>query len=147
MLALVMFVSSAQAQIGDWQEVENLSSGDTIFVQAERHFAKCRFEYATDSTLFCEQVYRSPDVEPREVSFDRSEIRQVTLEYIREGSAAKGALIGLGAGATAGAVSLDHGDARARLGAAIIVGTIGGMFGSLFGRTSRTVHSKVIYQK
>ena len=81
------------------------------------------------------------------MSFDRSEIRQVSLEYYREGNAAKGALIAMGIGATLGAVSGNNGDARTRLGAAIIVGTIGGVFGSMFGRTSRTVHRKVVYQQ
>lgn len=148
LLALVIFISSAQAQIGDWQDVEDLQSGTTILVQAEHRYpTRCVFEHATDHTLLCEQIYRSPFLEPRETSFDRTEIRQVSFEYYRQGNAARGALIGMGVGATLGAVSGDNVDARSRLGSAIIVGTIGGVFGALFARGLRTVHSKVIYRK
>jgi len=147
LLALVIFISSAQAQIGDWQNVEDIRSGLTIFVQGDRHFARCTFEHATDSALFCEQASRSPFFEPREIRFERTEIRRVSIEYFRDGNAAKGALVGMGVGATLGAVSGDQADGRSRLGGAIIVGTIGAVFGSMFARSFRTVHSQVIYQQ
>ncbi len=146
-LALVILLSSAQAQIGDWQDVQDIAANTTIFVQAEhKRLMRCTFEQATDGMLFCALVYRSPYLRPREINFNRSEVRQVLVEYVHESNIAKGTVIGAGVGAAAGA-SLTHGNADSRLGATILLGTIGAVFGTIFARSLNDVRTKIIYRK
>lgn len=144
---MAILVSSAQAQIGDWQDVQDLPSNATIFVQPEhKRIMRCTFEHATDSTLFCAIVYRSPYLSPREISFDRADVRQITVEYVHESNIARGTVIGAGVGAAAGA-SLAHGNADSRLGSAIVLGALGGLFGTIFARSLNDVHTKIIYRR
>ncbi len=146
-LVLVTFLSTAQAQAGSWQDVKDLYPGP-IFVEAgHRVPVRCIFRHATDTTLYCERTYRTPFSEPDQITFDREEIHRITYQYYRQGNAGKGALIGAGIGAAAGASGKDAGDASNRVVAAIIIGGIGALFGSLIGGSLRTLHTEVVYQK
>jgi hypothetical protein len=146
-IALVIFAASAQAQVGDWEDVKDLSTGP-ILVQAGHPVpVRCIFQYATDTALFCEHVYRTPFSEPYQMTFDRKEIRQISYQYYREGHAAKGALIGAGIGAAVGAAGRDTGNASNRVGAAVVGGGFGALFGSLIGGNWRSLQTKIVYQK
>ena len=97
-LVVLLFASSTEAQIGDWQAVENLKSGTRILVKAtERYF--CSFEGASNDQLVCE-VPKHGSLGRATVAILRSEITEVR----RLPNQAKAAWIGAGVGAGAGAV-------------------------------------------
>jgi hypothetical protein len=144
-LALVMFVSSAQAQIGDWQDVEDLPPDTVISVQTGyRYPVRCMFEYATDRILFCAVAYRSRLIEPHEMRLDRSEISQVSFDN-GERNTAKGALIGGGIGAAIGASPDPGRSGYTRLGGAVLLGLIGGAVGHVIAMDHP--HYRVIYKR
>jgi hypothetical protein len=144
---LIVFVSSAQAQVGDWQVVKDLAAGPILVQAVHRVPARCIFQYATDTALFCEHIYHTPFLAPYQMRFDREEIREISYQYYRGGNAVKGGLIGAGIGAAVGASGRDAGDASNRVGCAVIGGGFGALFGSLIGGNWRRVQTKVVYQK
>jgi hypothetical protein len=124
-----MFVSSAQAQIGDWEDVKNIPS--------------CTFDRATNRALFCTVLY-SFGIEPPELSVDRRGISQVSFDN-GDRNTAKGALIGGGIGATIGA-SLDPGrSGYSRLGGAFLLGGIGSVVGHVIAMDHP--HYRVVYKR
>jgi hypothetical protein len=147
-LVLVIFISSAQAQIGGWQNVENLTAGTVIAVQTEyRPTARCTFEHATERTLFCALVHRARFLGPQEVILDRSEIRQIMLEVTNQRNMAKGILIGAGIGATIGAIPDPDHSGYTRLGGALLLGAIGAAIGGVVGKNHSSNHYRVIYRQ
>jgi hypothetical protein len=143
-LVLVTFVSSAQAQAGNWQDVKDLYPGPIFVEVGHRVPIRCIFQHATDTTLFCERTYRTPFSEPDQIMFDRMEIHRITYQYYRGGNALKGGLIGAGIGAAAGAAGKDAGN---RIGNAVLGGALGALFGSFIGGNWQTLHTQVVYQK
>jgi hypothetical protein len=53
MLVVLFFGTSAKAQTGNWQAVENLQPGRPILVKAQRDYF-CILEGANDDQLVCE---------------------------------------------------------------------------------------------
>ena len=101
MLVAFLFESSARAQTGDWQAVENLKTGSYILVKAQHRY-QCSIESATDDKLVCEgHLPRS--LRLFTLIFSRSEIREVRL--LPNPNQNKDAWIGAGIGAGAGAIT------------------------------------------
>jgi hypothetical protein len=75
---VLLFGSSAQAQNGDWQAVENLKPGTRLTVKA-RHNILCIFQSATDDELVCKPL-RFLHLGPGESRFDRQSVREIRLE-------------------------------------------------------------------
>jgi hypothetical protein len=102
-IAGLLLQSSAQAQTGDWQAVENLKTGSYILVNAQHRY-RCSIESVTDDNLICE---RRPPHSSRlfALTIPRSEIREIRLLPLPDQGkdARNGAVIGAGAGAIAGA--------------------------------------------
>lgn len=145
-LALMFFASAAQAQVGDWQQVQNLPVGAPITVQT-RNLLNCRFEHATDEKLFCEFVFHTRFLSTsREIAFDRRRVRQVSLEFMRGRNVAIGTAMGVGIGAAVGAaVDNPQRSGYSRGGSALLGGAFGGLVGYVVARATPRVEHKVIY--
>ena len=145
-LVVLLFASSAEAQIGDWQAVQNLKSGTRILVKAkERYF--CSFENASNDQLVCE-VPRHGTLGRRSVAILRSEITEVR----RLPNQAKAAWIGAGVGAGAGAVLGASTSKTSRGANAFFGGVAGAGLGALVGGIVPIFqvlfhHGKVIYKR
>jgi hypothetical protein len=145
MLALLILASSAQAQTGNWQAVENIKPGSRISVKAE-HRVRCIFRYATDDELVCKRIHRGLfRSAPPEIAFDRPSVREVRLEKSDEANAAVGAAIGAGVGAAAGA-SNGNGTLT-RGGGALLLGALGAVIGWSFGSEFHVLHGKIVYKQ
>ena len=144
MVVALFFGSTAQAQTGDWQAVENLKPGTRISVKA-RHRVRCIFQGATLDELTCKRSDRLFRTLSSEIVFDRQSVREVRLERSDEANAAVGAAIGAGAGAAAGA-SNGNGTLT-RGGGALLLGGIGAIVGWFFGADFHILHGKTIYKR
>jgi hypothetical protein len=146
-LVALLFESSAHAQTGDWQAVENLRTSSYILVKTQRRY-RCSVESVTEDNLIC--VTHLPRSSRLFVlTIPRSEIREVRLlpHPDQAEDARIGAVIGAGAGAIAnasattgprGANALFGGLAGAGLGA--LIGAFVPVFQVAFQR------SKLIYK-
>jgi hypothetical protein len=143
-LALLLLMSSAQAQTADWRAVEGLPPGAPISVRDRNPRVRCIFRGATSNELVCEQHlrYRSFDLGPYQIRFDRQSIREVRLERPGD-SALAGAVIGGGIGAAIGASIAP----RARGTAALFVGGIGALLGGHVGTETSIVRGPIIYKR
>src|SRR6266849_2589552 len=99
---ILVSVSIAQAQAGDWRAVESVPFGSAITVKVG-HRVRCTFLRATDDELFCERFPRGVWYGPSEIKFKRQAIQQVRLEHSDGVNTAVGAAIGGGVGAALGA--------------------------------------------
>jgi len=99
MLVVSLFVSRAQAQIGDWRSVESLKPGSHVIVKAQHKYS-CMVEDANDDQLVCE-VHLPRPFRTITLAIPRAEVREVrTLP-----NQAKDAWIGAGIGGAAGATA------------------------------------------
>ena len=116
LLAAGSFLSSSQAQTGDWLAVQAIPPGSYISVKSQRYTVRCFFLTATDTQLLCEEhslrKYPSGDPVVSDVNLDRQGISQVRLEHPTR-SAFLGAVIctAIGAGI---ASALANGPKRTR---------------------------------
>jgi hypothetical protein len=132
--------SSSQAQTGDWQAVKKILPGSRIFVKSYPQSARCEFENATETELFCERSNLRID-------FHRQNIRQVRLEHPNR-SAVLGAVIGTGIGAGVGvAATKDSKDAETRVYDPILLGIVMGVILSVIMSRVSPLHGKVVYQR
>lgn len=96
LLAPLLLVVRAPAQLADWNAVQALRAGTKIHVTLKRGrtFGHCFFESASDNQLVCSQRAR---FDPRTVVYPRNNIKAVYLTH-------NGTAIGIGVGAGTGAV-------------------------------------------
>jgi hypothetical protein len=143
-LALALCTSSAQAQTGSWQAVENLSPGSVISVRAHHH-VRCVFRSATDDRLICDPLQHGPvPLGPDETIYDRQSIREVRLEHSVGANELTGAAFGAGIGAAVGASSSNG--SLTRGGSTLLVGGIGAIIGGFVGKEFSILPGKVIYR-
>ncbi len=139
---VLLFGSSAQAQNGDWQAVENLKPGTRLTVKA-RHNILCIFQSATDDELVCKPL-RFLHLGPGESRFDRQSVREIRLEPNLAKHMWVGAGIGAGAGAIAGATT----GSPPRGGRIIVLTLAGAAAGSILGGIlSIPLRGKLIYRR
>lgn len=143
-LVVLMYTSSAQAQTGEWQAVQNLRPGTLLSIKAS-HRVKCIFQGATQNELTCQRFYREIRVPSAQIVLDRQSIREVRLERSDEANGTVAAMIGAGAGAAAGA-STGNGTSS-REGRSLLIGGIGAIAGWFFGRDFHILQGKIIYKK
>ena len=147
MIVALLFQSSAQAQAGDWQAVENLKTGSHILVKAQHRY-RCSVEGVTEDNLIC--VGNLPHSSRLSVlKIPRSEIREVRLlpDPDQAKDAQNGAVIGAGAGAiVAASTNTVARGAHAFLGglAGAGLGALVGAFVPVFQLASQ--RSKLIYK-
>ena len=150
-VASLTFVSSLQAQTGDWQAVKNITPGSPTAVNAQRRY-HCDFEYATDDKLVCTVYRRRPFGSPTSsaITISRAAIREVRT--LPDPDLDRGALIGagIGGGTLAVAAAINGGPNRgvaaffAFLAGAFVGYIVGGMvpiFQVMFQR------GKVVYKR
>jgi hypothetical protein len=142
LLAGLILVSPGQAQTGDWRAVESLAPGTRISVKIRFHM-QCNVTRVTDAALMCELVHER--IRPGEMTFNRKLIREVRLEHSDQANTAIGASLGGGVGVTVGA-SLGNRSLDRPVGA-LVLGTVGAIFGGAFGRDFPIFHGKVIYKR
>jgi hypothetical protein len=100
LLAALLVLPNAQAQMRDWQAVRNLRPGTRIMVKVEHRYP-CSFLSATEDEVSCEVPQHWRLGLPAQMTFSRAEIREIR----KEPNQAKDAWIGAGIGAGAGAVA------------------------------------------
>jgi hypothetical protein len=147
-LVLVLFASTAHAQVGDWQNVQSLPPGTPIIVQ-DRSNVRCSFQRATDQTLFCWHEFRRRSFRgPVQLVLERGRILQISLEADTPHHAAVGAVIGAGIGAlAAGLATAANRSASNPEGSAFIGGLLGGTIGWLVGKHAGPAQGEVIYRR
>jgi len=143
-LALFFPYSTALAQTGDWQAVENLPRRSLISVEDMHHtiHGTCRFQGVVDTQLLCE--YGSHAFDSSEVAFRRESIRAVRREH---NSTLIGMAIGAGSGAVIGAAR-DSTPGGGRGGSALVGAGIFGGLGAIAGSDNghfHFSHGTVIY--
>jgi hypothetical protein len=148
MVVALLFASSAQAQTGDWQAVQNLKPGAYILVKAQHRY-RCSVERATDDELVCEgHLPRSLRLST--LIIPRAEIQEVRI--LPHPNQAKDAWIGAGIGGAAGAVAAGT-TSRTYPGVNAFFGGLGGAAGgALVGGIVPIFqvvfqHGKVIYKR
>ncbi len=128
LLVVLMFGSSAQAQTGDWQAVQNLKPGTRISVKA-RHRYLCSLESATEDELVCKVPEHRLSRLPPRITIPRGEVREVRLAPCQAKAAWIGAGIGAGVGAAVGAStgtgSRGAGASMGALAGALVGGVVG----------------------
>jgi len=146
MFALLIAASSAQAQTGDWQAVENLKPGSSTLVKVQRRYL-CYVENATDNELVC-KVHQPRSLRLSTLTIPRAQVREVHLLP----NQAKDAWIGAGIGAGAGA-AVAASTSRTSRGASAFFGALAGAFlGRLVGMTVPLFqfifpHGRIIYKR
>lgn len=143
-LALLLLVSRAPAQTGDWQAVMDLAPGTLISVLS-RYDTRCIFDGATDDTLSYELVsYASSWAGSKVRTLQRRGIYQVRIEVGHGTHAATGAVVGAGVGATIGAIGSYPGSYAKT---ALAFGIVGALVGGGFGGTIPSTRCRVIYKR
>jgi hypothetical protein len=144
--SFLLFSCMAQAQPGDWQNVENLPSGTSISIKLRVRF-RCLFQSATDEELICERTQRVWILSnSSEIKVNRKRIREVRLEHSDSTNALVGAAVVGGGAAIAEAARVD-GDAKTRTIAALFAGSLFGLLGGVIGRDFPILHGKIIYKQ
>jgi hypothetical protein len=148
-LILLLAVSTALAQTGDWQDVENLPPGAHISVQLRRVplHQTCYLERATDSELVCWQTSGRPLQSPisSKLTFERQSIHEVRLEHSDAANGVIGGAIGAGAGVILGAsTGSDSGGRKAGM---FLFGILGFALGSAINKQIPISHGRVIYRR
>lgn|SRR5579872_176233 len=143
LLVFTLLVSSAQAQTGDWQSVENLPLGARISVLT-RHRVPCILVRVNDDDLVCAPTperWFGPDT----LTFQRQNIREIRLPPPDGTNELLGAAIGGGIGATVGAANSNcEGCGGAR---ALIFGGILAVVGAKVAKRSPIVQGKLVYKR
>ena len=100
---LCFAMSPLNAQTNDWQAVERIVPGSAISISILDHRGRreCVVLKVRDSDLACELQRGNFS---RRITFLRSEIRDIRLEYPEDGRTITGALIGSAAGGILGGV-------------------------------------------
>jgi len=152
LLAAGSFLSSSQAQTGDWLAVQAIPPGSYISVKSQRYTVRCFFLTATDTQLLCEEhslrKYPSGDPVVSDVNLDRQGISQVRLEHPTR-SAFLGAVIctAIGAGIASALANGPKPDPEAQVYYPIFFGIVSGYIGGkITGRIS-ILHGKVVYRR
>jgi len=136
LLSALLFLSSCQAQNGDWKAVQDIPPGSLISVKTQFGTTKCAFEIAGDTELYCERG-----------TFHRQSIRRVRLER-PNASAVLGAAIGMGIGLGVGvAATKSSRDAESRVYGPAGVAILGGIVLGTIMHVNPVVHGKVVYQR
>ncbi len=143
LLVVLMFASSAQAQTGDWQAVQNLKPGTLISVKV-RHRFLCSLEHATENELVCEVPEHRLSRLPPRITIPRGEVREVRLAHNQAKDGAIGAGIGAGVGAAVGANT-----GTGSRGAGASIGALGGAaIGAVVGTTVPIFRrGRIIYKR
>jgi hypothetical protein len=141
-LCVGLFLSTGQAQTGDWQAVQAIPPGSQISVKTQSGSARCVFENATDTELHCDrQVGRYL----RSITFSRQSIRQVRLEH-PVASGVAGAVVGTGIGVGTGLALTQHSRDEMRAYAPFYLGIgCGVLFAAIMSKIS-PIHGKVVYR-
>jgi hypothetical protein len=130
--------------------VQELPRGIRISVKEHRFFPAfpCNFEWADEHILVCSTVHPVP-FGPRMFTFKRRSVRRIRLEYSDHFNAGVGAAIGVLTGATIDAVACRGPECQngARGATTVVLGTIGGFAGALFGQMFPILHGGVIYSR
>jgi hypothetical protein len=100
LLAALLVLPNAQAQMRDWRAVRDLPPGTRIMVKAEHRYP-CSFLSATEDELSCEVPENWRLSLPAQMTFSRVEIREIR----KEPNQVKDAWIGAGIGGAAGAAA------------------------------------------
>jgi hypothetical protein len=147
LLVLLLNVSNARAQKGDWQAVKDLAPGTRISVKMSLRMI-CFIVRATEEEVVCASHLHGPvGTISYDRRYDRQRIREVRLELSEETGVAVGALVGAGAGAVVGAVAGGRGGNVTRTGGAVLAGAIGAILGGALGRDFPVVHGQVVYKR
>jgi len=139
-LAALFLTSSAIAQTGDWQAVQNLPGGTPLKVKLKHGhtFGHCEFMGATDDMLRCE----FPGLRYRSAHYRRSNIKGIYLVH-------NARAIGFGVGAVSGVIigaAATPGPAAGRELFAVIDGTLLGGVGFFIGSAvDPFFHGKAVY--
>jgi hypothetical protein len=102
MVGVLFLGSSAHAQTGAWQAVENLRPGTHISVKTQHNYP-CLFASASEEELVCYRPRNRLLRLPATITIPRGEIREVRMEPNQAKEAWIEAAIGAGAGAAAAA--------------------------------------------
>jgi hypothetical protein len=141
LLCVGLFLSSSQAQTGDWQAAQAIPFRSQISLKSQHGNFRCILQKTTDTELFCEHGSLGT------IRFDRQDIRQVRLEH-PDANASLGAVIGTGLGAASG-VALTKGskDAEIRVYTPIYMGIgIGVLLGVIMSKIP-ILRGKVVYRQ
>ena len=137
-------------QVGSWKDVKNLDPGVLISVKTHRLVPAmtCYFQWATDDRLACADAHRVP-FGPQTFVFNRRSVHRVRFEHTDAYNARVGGTIGLGIGATIGAVACRGPECQngARQLSAVLLGAIGGLSGDLIGQMFPILHGPVVYSR
>ncbi len=143
LLVFTLLASSAQAQTGDWQALENLPLGARISVLT-RHRMPCILVRVNDHELICAPT-RHRWFGPDTITFDRRSIREIRLPPPDGTNELIGIAIGGGAGAALGAARLNCTGCRGA--GALIFGMIGAVMGAQVSKRSPIVQGKLVYKR
>lgn len=152
-LVLLLLPSVAQAQTGDWGAVQALGPGSAISVKvAGRRRLWCHFDHADDEGLSCERIGRGISYSgSAEIVVSRRDVQEVRLERSDRANATDGAVLGGVAGSAvggaAGGIFKPGGNGTTAAIGALMVGGIGALLGSAFGKDFPLRHRKVIYRQ
>lgn len=134
-----LFLTSTQAQTGDWQAVKDIPLGSYIAVTSLPRNAACYFVNATDTELFCDRG-------GLRIDFHRQNIRRVRLDHPQK-SSATWTIIGIAAGAgTGAAVGKTSNDAETRVYSPFIGALFGAIAGFIVGKLV-IMPGKVVYRR
>jgi hypothetical protein len=141
LLALLLLVSNAPAQTGDWQAVKNLAGGIKLKIKLKQGhtFGHCEFMGATEDALACDYPALLRD---NRAQYRRDNIKAV---YLVHNARAIGFGIGAGAGAVIGAATTP-GPVPVRGLLALVDASILGGLGYFFGMVlDPFFHGKAVY--
>lgn len=141
LLAILLLVSVAWAQSGDWGTVQHLPGETRLKIKLKhgRTFGNCEFLGATDDALTCDYAGPLRDVRPE---YRRDNIKAI---YLVHNARAIGFGIGAVSGAIIGAAATPGTPATRELFGVIDAGVLGGV-GYFFGMIADPFfHGKAVY--